>query len=278
MPCTYSHSQIQPTHCAESISKCWCCYWSNMGGCCRLLKRWSIHCSCLVFYLCCSWWCSTEEKALFSVIIPHLSLHPHAFISLPTYFMSPTCSPSLLSLFLSHSLSFSPQIIANHHMQSISFASGGDPVSHPKSAQISLWTFSIFLPPAYPSFLSSVIVYSYDYHSLHCCLACLQSSSKPDLITSCYLSFSSVYVFNFCSFALSLSSPSLPSSYQPFYPKPALCPPIKFFFPLPSSPNCLPLSSSGYGWVRSICGQRPSQPERWAETAKWHLHSSSIGH
>lgn len=74
-------------------------------------------------------WCSVEGKALFPVTIPYLSLHLNAFISLPTYFISSMCSPSLppvLSFFLSF---FSPQIIANHHMQSISFASGGDPVS-----------------------------------------------------------------------------------------------------------------------------------------------------
>lgn len=92
------------------------------------------------------------------------------------------------------------------------------------SAQISLWSFSIFLQPAYPSFLSFVIVYSYECHSLHCCLAGLQSfSSQLDLVTSCHFSFSSMYVFNFCydlktaSFASSFST-----SFQHFYPKPAL--------------------------------------------------------
>lgn len=152
--CACVHSQIKPwittTHCAQSISKCWCWYWSNMGGCCRLLKRCSIHCPYLVFYLCCSWWHSVEEKALLSVMIPHLSHHPHTFISLPTYFMSPTCSPSV-SIFppLSSFLSFSPQIIANHHMQSISFASGGDPVSHPTLSQLK----SFHLSSARMSFL-----------------------------------------------------------------------------------------------------------------------------
>lgn len=151
-------------------------------------------------------------------------------------------------------------------------------LSLPLSAQISLWPFSIFLQPAYPSFLSSVIVCSYEYHSLHCCLAGLRSfSSKLDVVTSCHFSFSSMYVLNFChalktaAFALSLSS-----SFQPFYPKPALHFFVLSAFPLPSSPNCLTLSPSGYGWIRSICGQRPSQPERWAETAKWHLHLGSI--
>lgn len=36
-----------------------------------------------------------REKALFSVMIAHLSLHPHAFVSLPTYFMSPTFCPTV---------------------------------------------------------------------------------------------------------------------------------------------------------------------------------------
>lgn len=136
-------------------------------------------------------------------MIPHLSLHPHAFISLPTYFIHPhALLLPLSSLSLSVCLSFSPQIIANHHMQSISFASGGDPVSHPtlsRSAQISLWRFSILLQPAYPSFLSSVIVYSCEYHSLHCCLAGFRSlSSKLDFTTPCRFSFSLMCVLNFC--------------------------------------------------------------------------------
>lgn len=90
----------------------------------------------------------TENKALPSVMVRHLSLHPHAFISLPTCVTSPTCSPLVFPL-LSFPLSpflFSPQIIANHHMQSISFASGGDPVSH------STLSISLSLSPSYSGF------------------------------------------------------------------------------------------------------------------------------
>lgn len=129
-----------------------------------------------------------EERALFSVMIPHLSFHPHAFISLPTYFMSPTCSPSPSPSFsLSLSLSLSPQIIANHHMQSISFASGGDPVSQPNpvSQLKSHSPFSIFLQPACSSSLPSVIVYCSEYHSLYCSLTGLPGlqSLLPDIIS-----------------------------------------------------------------------------------------------
>lgn len=151
---------------------------------------------------------------------------PSTCFHLTSHILHVTHVRSSLAFSLSLPLSFSPQIIANHHMQSISFASGGDPVSHPTLSpslltQISLWTFSIFLQPAYPSFLSSVIVYSYEYHSLQCCLDGLQSSSKPDPITSCHLSFSSAYVFNFC-YDLQLCFISFLFFFQLLYPIPAL--------------------------------------------------------
>lgn len=103
-----------------------------------------------------------DEKALFSVIILHLYLHPYAFISLQSYLMLPLPSISL-------SLSLSPQIIANHHMQSISFASGGDPVSPINSVQISLWTFSVFSLCSRLTFLPSCCVsLSICLNTTHC--------------------------------------------------------------------------------------------------------------
>lgn len=149
---------------------------------------------------------------------PRTSCHPHALLSF------------FLSLSVSVSLSFSLSFFFSADNRQPSHAVHllriwRRPSESPKvSSNLTLDIFHLS-SPAYPSFLSSVIVCSYQHHSLHCCLAGLQSfSSKPDLITSCYLSFSSVYVFNFCSFALSLSSssPSSPSSSQPFSPKPAL--------------------------------------------------------
>lgn len=192
-------------------------------------------------------------------MILHLSLHPRAFISLPTYITSPTCSPSVsppsLSLLF---LSFSPQIIANHHMQSISFASGGDPVSHQHSLS-QLKSHSGLFPSFFslhilPSCLLSLSIPMNTTHSKTASLVLQSLSSKLDLIASCHFSFSSMYVFNFCrdlksaAFALSLySSSSSSSSFQPFYPTPALhlFPSMKCSPPLP--PNCLTLSPSGYG-------------------------------
>lgn len=104
-------------------------------------------------------------------MIPHLSTHPHPF-----RFPHTSHHPRALSLSLSLSCLFLyfffPQIIANHHMQSISFASGGDPVSHPTHALSLSPSPRLLSTPhlfhvAYPSFLSSVIVSSRAYHSVH---------------------------------------------------------------------------------------------------------------
>ncbi len=61
------------------------------------------------------------------------------FISYPLHFLSFFCHIVLFSIPLSL------QIIANHHMQSISFASGGDPVSHVLSLNISFYFFLFLL-------------------------------------------------------------------------------------------------------------------------------------
>ena len=219
-----------------------------------------------------------EKRALFSVINPYLSppstrlhlalhvfIHEHLSLSLSL----------LLSLFL-------------HRLLPIITCSPS-----PSPLEETQWVTQSQLKPhsghflsAFPSFLasflSSVIVCSYEYHSLHCCLSGLQClSSKPDLTTSCYLSFSLVSALNFLCETQRLQL-SVISCFYVFLFSTSLfetCP--QFFLwsispPFPSSPNHLPLSPSGYGWVRSICGQRPSQPERWAEMAKWHLPSGSI--
>lgn len=137
-------------------------------------------------------------------MIPHLSLHPHAFISLPTYFMSPTCSPSA-SLFLSLSLLCLPFFFSTDNRQSSHAVNllcfWRRPSESPNTLFPSL-SFSLsklksysglspsFFHPASPSFfLSSVIVCSCEYTSLNFCLAGLQFfSSKLHLITSCHSS------------------------------------------------------------------------------------------
>lgn len=131
-----------------------------------------------------------EERALFSVMIPHLSFHPHAFISLPTYFMSPTCSPSpspSFSLPLSFSLSFSTDNRQSSHAVHL-FRLWRRPSESAKpcfSAEISLSPFSIFLQPACSSSLPSVIVYCSEYHSFYCSLTGLPGlqSLFPDIIS-----------------------------------------------------------------------------------------------
>lgn len=180
-----------------------------------------------------------DEKALFSVIILHLYFHPYAFISLQSYLMLPLPSISL-------SLSLSPQIIANHHMQSISFASGGDPVSPINSVQISLWTFSVFSLCSRLTFLPSCCVSLSiclnTTHRTHCWFAV--GFFFPTLNSLCsVISFSDSF-FLFLFFSLS----------------------FMFFCPSSLSSNRLLLSSVGHSRVCSICGQRPCQPERWAET------------
>lgn len=91
--------------------------------------------------------------------------------------------------------------------------------------------------------------------------------------SSChFLSFLFQFTVCFChvlkSAGLALSLLLL--FFSTFLSKPVFHLPSPAFYqspPTPSAPpNCLTPSPSGYGWVRSICGQRPSQPERWA---KW---------
>lgn len=79
--------------------------------------------------------------------------------------------------FLAVSNKFSTlQIIANHHMQSISFASGGDPVSMPGSPSMPCGGGSPALPrdlgpsaPQQPCLTGAV---SSTGHSRICCLRC----------------------------------------------------------------------------------------------------------
>lgn len=134
-----------------------------------------------------------EERALFSVMIPHLSFHPHAFISLPTYFMSLTCSPSPSPSFsLSLSLSLSPQIIANHHMQSISFASGGDPVSQPNPvSQLKSHSRlfpSFFSQHALPPCLLSLSIALNTTHFIAALLDCLDCSPSFQTLSLYFVS------------------------------------------------------------------------------------------
>lgn len=167
-----------------------------MGGCCALL-RCSIHCPYLNLSLLQltalggeqSTFLRNDSTFVSSSTCFHLTSHilhvTHMlFLSssslLPSVLHSPLCSPLLSSPLLP----ISPQIIANHHMQSISFASGGDPVSHPThtlslsfaafplssslphSPLLPLWQLksysgpfpSFFILHFFPSFLSSVIV------------------------------------------------------------------------------------------------------------------------
>lgn len=124
-------------------------------------------------------------------MIPHLSPSMHfdftSYILHLAHVLSVSLSFPLLGL-----PSVSPQIIANHHMQSISFASGGDPVSHPSlffSSNLTLAFFhlsSSFFMHAFPSCLKSLSIMNTTYLTATSLLA----------VCSRYLSFSSVYMFN----------------------------------------------------------------------------------
>ena len=171
---------------------------------------------------------------------PHTSCHPRALL----------LSLSLYPLPLSSCLSFSStdNRQSSHAVHLLRFwrrpSESPNTLSRSRLAQISLWPFSIFLQPAYPSFLSSVIVYSYEYHSpplLPPSLVCGPSllnliSSLPvfSISVQCmFLNFS----HDFKSAALSLIFFFL---FQPLFPEPALHLFLLSIFPLPSSPNCLP--------------------------------------
>ncbi len=70
------------------------------------------------------------------------------FHSLPCLFILHLMPTALFLSFFCHivlfSIPLSLQIIANHHMQSISFASGGDPVSHVLSLKYLFLLLSLF--------------------------------------------------------------------------------------------------------------------------------------
>lgn len=94
-------------------------------------------------------------------------------------------------------------------------------------------------------------------------LACTPRSRHflPPLLQRAFWTFSHLKRLLLCLLScLPLSSFSLKPALG-FYSS------IDFF----SSPPLLwlpCLAPTGYSWVRSICGQRSSQPERWAERAK----------
>lgn len=155
------------------------------------------------------------------------------FLSNDCTFVSPSTCFCLTShiLHVTHVLSYclSPQIIANHHMQSISFASGGDPVSH---SQLNPTPF-FHLSSARISFLPVFC---------HCLFLWML---LPPLL-SCYFPslpfqpLASVMTYRQTQLWLNLFLLVL---FKPFCPKTAL----QFvlpsnFFPLPGSPDCLTLS------------------------------------
>lgn len=73
-----------------------------------------------------------------------MSLYFHFHLS---HFFLP--SPHIFSLSIRLHLFVSLQIIANHHMQSISFASGGDPVSHTSFTLVFFLSCPSFSPASY---------------------------------------------------------------------------------------------------------------------------------
>lgn len=179
-------------------------------------------------------------------MMPHLSLHPHTFTS---HFPHTPRHPRALFLSLSLPLSslflyFSPQIIANHHMQSISFASGGDPVSHPPTHTVSSSPpLSPFCSPfsIFSSYISFLPVF------LHCLFLCVSLTpiiltglqafpSELHLVTSCHSTFNSMNVFKFShdsnSEVCALSHPFFLSTFLSLF-----CPShfLLLKFPIPSS-------------------------------------------
>lgn len=94
--------------------------------------------------------CSSVRPQSHHIISPLVSLSVHPLLSLASMIVhSSSHTHCTFCLFFCHivlfSIPLSLQIIANHHMQSISFASGGDPVSHVLSLNISFYFFLFLL-------------------------------------------------------------------------------------------------------------------------------------
>lgn len=217
--------------CVWSISKHCCCYWSIEGGCCRRLERCSFPSSFLFISVADV---RLRKRGFYFYITVHVSLfHKHALISLPTYFIVPMCSPSLLPstlLFLHRLLPIitcSPYPLPLEETQWVTQALSF-------SSSLTLAFFHLSSPC-----MSFLPVLS------HCLILWIPLNSllphwlaAPDRITSCYLFSSSFYVSNFCcdlkmaAFAWSISL----SSSQPFSLKATLhffFPPIDFLPPHP---------------------------------------------
>lgn len=185
------------------------------------------------FYLCCNWWHSMEEKALFWVMIPHLSLHPHAFISLPTYFMSPMSLSFSLSLHLFFSTD-NRQPSHAVHLLCLWRRPSESPNYLALLPQVSFWTLF---------HLSSVCI-TFLPVLCHCLFLWIPLNPLlpwwfADLLFQArfhyfHLSFSSVYTFNLCydlQFFLLFSSSS-----ELLYPNHALYVFLISIFPTPLVP------------------------------------------
>lgn len=191
-------------------------------------------------------------------MMPYLSLLFHSL----TYFISSMfapISPSSFVLFL-----FSDYRQSSHAVHLLRFRRRPSESLNPLS-QLKPYSgpFPFCLQAACPSFLSEGRLL-FLWISLHRCFSGLHSL---DRVTSCrlflQLAFGTFSILGcgscFVYSCLPLSSFSL---------KPALG-----FLLIFSSPPLLwlpCLAPTGYSWVRSICGQRSSQPERWAGPALSH--------